>query len=35
MPMMDVADLGNKYEMKVEMPGIPKDKINIDIHQQA
>lgn len=30
-PMMDVADLGNKYEMKVEMPGIPKDKINIDV----
>jgi len=30
-PMMDVADLGNKYEMKVEMPGIPKEKINIDV----
>ncbi len=30
-PMMDVADLGDKYEMKIEMPGIPKDKINIDV----
>jgi HSP20 family protein len=30
-PMMDVADLGNKYEMKVDMPGIPKDNINIDV----
>ena len=30
-PMMDVADLGNKYEMKVEMPGIPKEKINIHV----
>ena len=30
-PMMDVADLGDKYEMKIEMPGIPKEKINIDV----
>jgi HSP20 family protein len=30
-PMMDVADLGDKYEMKVEMPGIPKDSITIDV----
>lgn len=30
-PMMDVADLGDKYEMKIEIPGIPKDKINIDV----
>jgi len=30
-PMMDIADLGNKYEMKVEIPGIPKEKINIDV----
>lgn len=30
-PMMDVADLGNKYEMKVEMPGIPRENINIDV----
>ena len=34
-PMMDVADLGNKYEMKIEMPGIPKDKINIDVSPNA
>ena len=34
-PMMDVADLGNKYEMKVEMPGIPKEKINIDVSPNA
>jgi HSP20 family protein len=30
-PMIDVADLGDKYEMKIEMPGIPKEKINIDV----
>lgn len=30
-PMMDVADLGDKYEMKIEMPGIPKEDINIDV----
>ncbi len=30
-PMMDVADLGNKYEMKAEIPGIPKEHINIDV----
>jgi HSP20 family protein len=30
-PMMDAADLGNKYEMKVEMPGIPKENISIDV----
>jgi HSP20 family protein len=34
-PMMDVADLGNKYEMKVEMPGISKEKINIDVSPNA
>lgn len=30
-PMMDVADLGNRYEMKVEIPGILKENINIDV----
>jgi len=30
-PMMDVADLGNRYEMKVEIPGIPKENINIEV----
>jgi HSP20 family protein len=34
-PMMDVADLGNKYEMKVEVPGIPKEKINIEVSPNA
>ena len=28
-PPMDIADMGTHYEMKLEMPGIPKDKINI------
>lgn len=30
-PMMDVADMGDKYEMKVEIPGIPKEHINIEV----
>jgi HSP20 family protein len=30
-PMMDVADLGTKYEMRVEIPGISKENINIDV----
>lgn len=30
-PPMDIADLGDKYEMHVEMPGIPKDDINIEL----
>ena len=30
-PPMDIADLGDKYEMHVEMPGIPKDDINIEV----
>jgi len=29
--MMDVADLGKKYEMRLEMPGIPKENINIEV----
>ena len=29
-PPMDVADMGTHYEMKLEMPGITKDKINIE-----
>jgi HSP20 family protein len=32
-PMMDVADLGNRYEMKLEIPGIPKENINIEVSQ--
>ncbi len=30
-PPMDVADLGDHYEMRLEMPGIPKDDINIEV----
>lgn len=30
-PPMNVADMGDHYEMKLEMPGIPKEKINIEI----
>jgi len=30
-PPMDIADMGDHYEMKLEMPGISKDKINIEV----
>ncbi len=30
-PPMDIADLGDHYEMHLEMPGIPKDNINIEV----
>ncbi len=30
-PSTDIADQGDKYEVHVEMPGIPKDKINIEV----
>ncbi len=30
-PLMDVEDLGDKYKMNVEMPGIPKEDINIEV----
>ena len=30
-PPMDIADLGDRYEIHVEMPGIPKDDINIEV----
>jgi HSP20 family protein len=30
-PPMDVADLGDHYEMRLEMPGIPKDDIHIEV----
>ncbi|PNX49755.1 MAG: hypothetical protein BV457_00540 [Thermoplasmata archaeon M9B1D] len=30
-PLMDIADLGDKYEMRVEMPGIPKEDIEIEV----
>jgi HSP20 family protein len=34
-PPMDIADLGDHYEMCLEMPGIPKDKINIEVTQNT
>ena len=30
-PPIDVVDKGDKYEIKADMPGIPKDNINIDV----
>ena len=30
-PLMDVEDHGDKYEMNIEMPGIPKEDINIEV----
>jgi HSP20 family protein len=30
-PPMDIADMGDHYEMKLEIPGIPKDKIDIKV----
>jgi HSP20 family protein len=34
-PPMDIADMGDHYEMRLEMPGIPKDKINIEVTQNT
>jgi HSP20 family protein len=30
-PSMDVVDLGDKYQLTVEMPGISRDDINIEV----
>jgi HSP20 family protein len=30
-PPIDVADLGDHYEMRLEIPGIPKEDINIEV----
>lgn len=30
-PVIDVVDLGDKYEMHIEMPGIKKEDINIEV----
>lgn len=30
-PPMNIADMGNHYEMKLEMPGIDKGDINIEV----
>ncbi|MBN2602644.1 MAG: Hsp20/alpha crystallin family protein [Candidatus Thermoplasmatota archaeon] len=34
-PPMDIADMGDRYEMRLEMPGITKDDINIEVTQNA
>ncbi len=34
-PPMDVADMGDHYEMRLEMPGIPKDNIDIQVTQNG
>jgi len=30
-PPLDVVDLGDKYELTVEMPGVPKENIDIKV----
>lgn len=30
-PPVDVADLGDRYEVQVEIPGVPKDKIDVEV----
>jgi HSP20 family protein len=30
-PLTDIADLGDKYEAEMELPGIPKEAINIEV----
>ena len=30
-PLADIADLGDKYELRMELPGVPKDDINIEV----
>ena len=30
-PPLDVIDRGDRYEMNVEMPGVPKDEVNIEV----
>jgi len=34
-PPIDVADFGDRYEMHLEIPGIPKDDINIEVTQNT
>jgi len=34
-PPMNIADMGDRYEMRLEMPGIPKDDINIEVTSNA
>ncbi len=30
-PLVDLADLGDKFEMRMELPGVPKDDVNIEV----
>ena len=30
-PLLDIADMGDHYEMHLEMPGIPKNDISIEV----
>jgi HSP20 family protein len=30
-PLTDIADLGDRFELTAEMPGIPKDRIEINV----
>ncbi len=30
-PAMDVVDLGDKFELRIEMPGVKKEDINIEV----
>ena len=34
-PPMNVADLGDHYEMRLEMPGIPKNNVDIQVTQNG
>jgi HSP20 family protein len=34
-PPMDVADMGDHYELRLEMPGIPKDNIDMEVTQNG
>ncbi len=34
-PLCDMADKGDRYELQVEVPGIDKDKINVDATDDA
>lgn len=34
-PPMDLVDHGDKYEMNIEMPGINKENINIDVTEST
>ena len=35
MPPMDVADMGDHYEMRFELPGIPKENIDIQVNHSG